>query len=354
MLGQEPLSARIEHVLPASTEGKFHRARQFASVTGSLVSPLPSKALLTYSRRFLNEVKGLLDKQQFDLVLINGADLLWLLPHLPPGIPRILLAHNIEHQLYLSQINGLYRGSLLLRGVLMRDWRRLRDYEMSGMRRIENIIFLSNQDAEFAHGEITGTNTLLVPPIFDYQRPERVGSTDTEAGLQIGFMGNFGWWPNREGLHWFLKEVFPHTSGDTLLHLFGEQSNEAAPRHSRIVKHGFLAKTQDIWPICDFMICPIHSGGGVNVKFAEAVYNRVPVLATSFGARGLPLQSDPGIVLLNSAAEWVAFLRSPGARALRLRRLPAAIAETFAMQSHAKSVQSFVRDAMRRVGPLTA
>ncbi|MBC7790735.1 MAG: hypothetical protein H7Z74_12375 [Anaerolineae bacterium] len=77
-------------------------------------------------------------------------------------------------------------------------------------------------------------------------------------------------------------------------------------------------------------------------------------MATSFGARGLPLQSDPGIVLLNSAAEWVAFLRSPGARALRLRRLPAAIAETFAMQSHAKSVQSFVRDAMRRVGPLTA
>ncbi len=304
--------------------------------------------LLTYSRCFLSDVQVLLDKQKFDLVLINGSDLLWLLSHLPPGIPKILLAHNIEHQLFLSQINGLYAGSRLARGALMRDWRRLRDYEMAGMRQVENIIFLSSQDAEFALAENPDTNVLIVPPMFGYQPPERLGSRNTEAGLQIGFMGNFGWWPNREGLRWFLREVFPHTSIDTRLHLFGDKSREAAPRNPRIVNHGFVPKIEAIWPICDFMICPIHTGGGVNVKFAEAVYNRVPVLATSFGARGLSLQSDPGIVLLDGAAEWVSFLCSPAARALRSRRVAESISDTLAMQSHAEPVQSFVLDVMQR------
>ncbi|MBA3558083.1 MAG: hypothetical protein H0W30_05735, partial [Gemmatimonadaceae bacterium] len=30
LLGQDPLGAQIEQVLPASTQGRFHRARQLA------------------------------------------------------------------------------------------------------------------------------------------------------------------------------------------------------------------------------------------------------------------------------------------------------------------------------------
>ena len=312
------------------------------------MSSLPSKALLTYSRSFLNDVRRSLHEQKFDLILLNGSDLLWLLPHLPRGIPRILLAHNIEHQLFLSQINTLYQSSRLLKSVLMRDWHRLRDYEMSGMRQVENVIFLSWQDAEFALGENPSIQGLIVPPIFDYPSVQRHAATDSSGGIDLGFMGNFGWWPNREGLRWFLEEVFPHTSDDTRLHLFGEHARDAAPHHLRIVNHGFLPKLQDIWPICDFMICPIHSGGGVNVKVAEAVYNRMPVLASSFGARGLPLKPDPGIVLLDRADEWVSFLCSSAARALRARSLPASMAEAFSMDSHSEPVQGFVRDVMKR------
>ncbi len=348
LLEREPLGARIEHILPASARRKVHRARQLTSLARSLVSPLPSKAVLTYSRRFLNDVRRSLDARKFDLVLLNGSDLLWLLPHLPQGIPRILVAHNIEHQLFLSQINSVYKGSRILRSLLMRDWRRLRDYEMSGMRSAENVIFLSSQDAEFALGEDPGLQRLIMPPTFDYPSAQGGGSKDLRGGIDIGFMGHFGWWPNREGLRWFLKEVFPHTTDDTRLHLFGEQALDAAPPHPRIVVHGFLPELQDIWSICDFMICPIHSGGGVNVKFAEAVYNRMPVLASSFGARGLPLKPDAGIVLLDNAQEWVAFLCSPAARVLRAQILPAALSEQLSMDSHRESVHRFVQNVIKR------
>ena len=313
----------------------------------SLVAKLPSKPLLTRSPRFIRNVHAMLGSRDFDLVLINGSDLLWLIPELPYHIPKILIAHNIEHQLFLSQIDATYPRSRLLRGILLRDWRHLRDYEMSGMRLVENIIFLSSLDARFALGQNSRIQALTIPPIFDYPAPEERGPKGVGEGIRIGFMGNFRWWPNQEGLGWFLKEVFPQTTGDTRLHLFGEASGRIA-RDARVVNHGFVANMADIWRTCDFMICPIHRGGGVNVKFAEAVYNRMPVLATSFAARGLPLEPDPSVVLLDRADEWVSFLLSPAARELRARRLPARMANAFAMESHVQSVQGFVQSAIAR------
>ena len=347
LLQRAPLSAQIECVVPTYTRRRSHRGRQLTSLARTLVSPLPSKALFTYSRRFRNDVQRMLRTRGFDLILLNGSDLLWLLPQLPRGLPVILMAHNIEHQLFLSQINSLHPSSRLLRGALMRDMRRLVDYEMSGLRRVENIVFLSRRDAEFAVGENPNINAIIVPPIFDDQSSDIRCFRHSPDGMHLGFVGNFGWWPNREGLRWFLKEVFPHTGDNTRLHLFGEQS-QSAPRHARIVNHGFVPRTQDIWPICDFMICPAICGGGVNVKLAEAVYNRMPVLATSFGATGLPLESDPGIVVLDRAEEWVSFLRSPAACALRSRRLPASVADAFAMASHVERAHSFIQDVIQR------
>jgi len=341
-----PLNAEIRVVFPTSAKRKFHRGRQVASLARSLVSSLPSKALLTHSRKFRRDFQQVLRDEQFDLVLLNGSDLLWLLPYVPAKIPRILVAHNIEHQLFQSQIDSLYPDSRVRRAALMRDCNRLREFEMSGIRNVNNVIFLSKDDAEFALTENPGVNSLTVPPIFDGIRASCGRSRDSRSGLQIGFMGNFAWWPNREGLRWFLKEVFPHTGPDTRLHLFGDRSAEAAPADSRIVNHGFIADPRDIWSRCDFMICPIRFGGGVNVKFAEAVYNRVPVLASSFAARGLPLERDPGIVLLDSTDQWIEFLRSPAALALGSRSLPHSIGDAFAMQPQITRVQTFVQRVM--------
>ena len=125
-----PLNAQIVPVPPTYAPETLHRLRQFSSLTRSLLSPLPSKAEFTHSGRFLRAVQRLLREHEFDLVLLNGSDLLWLLPELPSHIPRILLTHNIEYDLYLTQINSVNLPLNLLRCMLLRDWRRLRDYEI--------------------------------------------------------------------------------------------------------------------------------------------------------------------------------------------------------------------------------
>jgi hypothetical protein len=353
LLDRPPLSAQVEPILAPSAGGKFHRLRQAASLAWSPFSPLPAKALFTYARRFRQEFARRLREREHALVLLNGADLLWLLPEIPPGVPCVVFAHNLEHQLYLSQINSVTPPWPALRRLLLRDQARLRDYELRGLSQAGRAVFLSSQDAASALAECRDLRALVLPPLFDYAPCERPEPRDEGGVLQIGFPANFDWWPNREGLRWFLREVFPYAGEGLRLHLFGEGSERVAPRHPRIVAHGFLPSVQDVWLVCDFFVCPIFSGGGVNVKLAEAVYNHAPVVASAFAARGLPLKPDPGIVLLDRAEDWVGFLRSPAAQAMRSRRVAPDLAGAFAAGTHAQAVQAFFREALQAAG-LTA
>jgi glycosyltransferase involved in cell wall biosynthesis len=350
LLERPPLAARITVVPPPRPADRWHRLRQILSVARSLTSSLPAKIEFARSRGLLQAVRRRLREQEFDLVLLNGSDLLWLLPELPDHLPRVLVAHNIEHDLHRTHLDTLRRPWRLLRPLLLRDWKRLHDYEMTAMSRIADVIFLSARDAELARRECPNINPIVIPPLFDYPRAEWARTPHSNGQLDIGLLANFRWWPNRQGLQWFLKEVFPQILGTTRLHLFGEHSQQMAAHHPRVVGHGFVPRIQDVWARCDFMVCPIFYGGGVSVKFAEIVYNGVPVVASSFAARGVPLEPHPSIVLLEGAEDWIRFLRSPAAQELSRRRGPSPLARTFALESHVAPVQAFISEAARRRG----
>lgn len=206
LLQRSPLNARIQWVFPASAHTRFHKLRRLTSVARSLVSALPAKAAFTYSRGFLGSVRQLLKEGEIDLVVLNSGDLLWLSSEFPSELPCILLAHNIEHLLFRSRLNGLGSATIPLRRILLRDWRRLQKFEIAGMKRVRNVIFLSSDDCEFALQKLPDLKTLVVPPLFDYPPLEQPQSRGETGYVEIGFLANFQWWPNREGLRWFLKE----------------------------------------------------------------------------------------------------------------------------------------------------
>ena len=110
----------------------------------------------------------------------------------------------------------------------------------------------------------------------------------------------------------------------------------------RVGKDG-AGQIDEVWRGCDILISPESSGGGVSVKLAEAVYNRKPVLARKHAVRGLGLEADPAIVLLDGPQEWVEFLNSGAAMALARRSVSEKVAMTFAAETHRDAVQQFVR-----------
>jgi hypothetical protein len=182
-----------------------------------------------------------------------------------------------------------------------------------------------------------------VPPLLNGTPAPRPADLDAASGIEIGMMANFEWWPPQQGVRWFLREVFPHLHSGVRLHLFGKRSQAVATDHSGVVKHGYVPDIDAVWSTCHFMICPVFAGGGISVKLAEAVCRGVPVLATRYSARGLPIDSDPAIVLRETAGEWIEFLNSGAARELgRLSPSPRMIAR-FLPENHVDRFAHFLR-----------
>lgn len=317
LLRASPFDAEVVSVPAADLSWQAHRARRYVAFARSLVSGLPAKFQFQRSRQMLEGVMGLLGNQEFDLILLNGSDLLWILPHLPHQPARILLAHNIEHRHYADQIQFEYPRPSLQRALLLKDRSRLEKQELEGLRAVGNVVFLSAEDEAYARRECPQLFTMTVPPLLNGACAQRPASLNSTSGIEIGMLANFEWWPSQQGVHWFLKEVLPYLHSGVRLHLFGKGSDDIASDSLRVVKHGYVPELDVVWSTCDFMICPVLAGGGVSIKLADAVCRGVPVLATRYSVRGLPIDSDPAIVLLETAGEWIEFLNSNATRDLR-------------------------------------
>jgi len=330
---------------------KWRRFAQAYSLVQSSVSTLPAKAIFLQSRHFLDEVNARIRSAHWDVVILNGSDLLWISEYLPSSIPRILVAHNIEHLLFYSQIQNLSWAYRPVRGLLCKDWQRLQDFELQGISLTGNVIFLSTEDAGYAAGYCKGLRSVTIPPLFDYQ-PLYQTRKKASPILDIGYLGNFGWWPNQLGLRWFASEVLPHVTAPVRLNLFGHGSC-GRQRDRRIVGHGIVERIERIWASCDFLICPAFSSGGVSVKLAEAAYNSMPVLANRNAARGLTLGDDPALVLLDDPREWVELLNSTAARDLAGRSVSEKTAARFSMNSHKDVLDEFVKTVISHQPGLT-
>jgi hypothetical protein len=349
LLRQFPLNATVD-LAPARSEPTRHRGlRQLASIARGLVSPLPSKALFLHTDVFRARVSQAARSGKYQLVIINGSDLLWLLEDLQDSPPVIVVAHNIEHFLYKSQIQHLPPKFKPLRPVLMRDLLKLRRFELAGLGQAVNTIFLSSRDAARASSLCPNLNAITVPPVFDYPGCSRDLSLP-DRPLDVGFVGNFQWWPNRISLHWLVREVLPHTENAIRLHLFGPNMEQAGFDHPAVVKHGMVESFGDVANRCSLLVCPAGSGEGINVKLAEAVYNRIPVLCTSHAVRGFPpsTRDDPAVVVRDAPREWADFLKSDSARTLAAKRVSEEAASEYSIERHKSRVQQFVSGILAR------
>lgn len=343
LLRSSPFEAEVVPVPPAPLSWTAHRVRRYFALVQSLVSGRPAKFQFQYSRHMLAAVGQFLHERHFDLILLNGSDLLWMLPHLPPGPARMLFAFNIEHLLYADQIHARYPHPSIKKDLLLKDCARLREQELAGLQAVGNVLFLSTDDEAYAHRECPQLVTITVPPLMSGKRVPRPTRLNTTPGIEIGMLANFEWWPSQQGVRWFLREVLPHLHSGIRLHLFGQGSQDVATHHPRVMKHGYVPELDAVSSTCDFMICPVFGGGGVSVKLAEAVCRGLSVLATRYATRGLPIDPDPAIVLRESASEWIEFLNSSAARELRHLSPSPRIIARFLPENHAGRLAEFLK-----------
>ena len=110
----------------------------------------------------------------------------------------------------------------------------------------------------------------------------------------ILMVGSFNYYPNVEGLHHFIKYIFPKIRRDVSnasLYVIGKMGDEnlrtLCLNTDGVVSLGFVENLEEQYAKAHCVIIPIYKGTGTSVKLIEAMSLGRAVVTTPCGARGL-------------------------------------------------------------------
>ncbi len=282
------------------------------------------------SPEFAARLKELVRTDQFDVVHFDGAFVAWYahwlaaegdgsgeLPAWQTQLPRVLRAHNVEHIIWrrLSEqernpLKGWYFGHLA---------GRMRDFEKWMLPGFDAVAAITDDDearlqalAEEASGRLT---VIPAPANTSRFRPDPARRPRPRT---VFMLGSLNWLPNREGVDWFLREVWPQAHGELPeleLHIAGVEPpphlSSRPPGQEQVFVHGFVESAPDFMQTYELMLVPLLSGGGMRVKIVEGMALGKAIVSTSVGAEGIVSREGEQQLLLlrDGAAAWLATLR---------------------------------------------
>lgn len=229
---------------------------------------------------------------KFDLIHI---DMLPLMAHVPSNhtAPVVLNAHNVEHHLLAARVGVEPRVGA--RAYLRTQVSRLRNFEAAACRRASAILACSDDDARQLRQMAPATSVHVVPNGVDLQfnQPD-----DTSVRPdQMVFVGQMGWFPNRDGVEWFLADILPRIlqqRTNARFVLVGKHAGLAVPDALRthVELAGFVPDVRTPVRESAVYVVPLRAGSGTRLKVLEAMALGKAIVTTHIGAEGIEL--EPG------------------------------------------------------------
>jgi glycosyltransferase involved in cell wall biosynthesis len=325
------------------------------SAFGALKNLLFSRHPYNVVRFIEAEVCGvlgrLLSNEKFDIIQFEGTFVAWYNEWLdseelrPERTKSVLRAHNVEytiwHMLAKREANPLKR--FLLRKMATR----LEKFEREYLTYFDAVAAITEDDAQRLRALHCPEPIVFIPAGADLARlqPDPAIRPNPRTLFMIG---SLDWLPNQEGVEWLLREVWPTFHAefpDVELHIAGRN----APAHllnlkaDNVIMHGFVESAPAFMQTHGLMLVPLLSGGGMRVKIIEGMAVGKAILSTKLGAEGIAVRDGHDIVLRDSAAEWLAFLRTWVRGEVALSEIGANAARTAAeVYDNRRVVQRFV------------
>lgn len=130
--------------------------------------------------------------------------------------------------------------------------------------------------------------------------------------FDLVFVGSMDWMPNVDGIEWFLADVLPiikASKPEVRLAIVGRNPPAAIAAKSDDKTVTVTGTVPDVRPFLwqsALSIVPLRVGGGTRLKIFEAMAAGTPVIATTIGAEGLPVQHGHTIEIADTAQDFAA------------------------------------------------
>ena len=225
--------------------------------------------------------------------------------------------HNVEFDVHRR--TAAHSDRLLRRAYAAAQWRWTRNAERRFGRQARLLLATSERDRHLFESELQIEGPVVIPNGIDLEEFRPVPAVRNPIIL---FSGLMSYYPNQQGIRWFLDEVFPSLLG-AVPRVKLVVAGAAPPQWLLARRSGNVEVTgrvEDMRPYiasAAVVIAPLHIGGGTRVKILEAQAMRRPVVSTTIGAEGLRQRDGHTLLLGDDARDFARhvarLLQDPGA-----------------------------------------
>jgi glycosyltransferase involved in cell wall biosynthesis len=285
-------------------------AAKWCWVTMAMVSylkPSPYDVNWLTNRSMGRFLDGLSKTETFDLIHV---DTIGLYPYISAftETPVVLNHHNIESHMMRRRFEKEKKG--LNKIYFHRESAKLKRMEQSVCGKCAVNLVVSQLDGIRLKENAGDVRIFVISNGVDieYFHPIKAIGERREGLI---FAGAMDWYPNREAVLFFLKEIWPKLHKEkperhaTFLGRNPPSELLEAAKNSAVLVPGFV---DDVRPYLDdagIYVCPIRDGGGTRLKILDALAMAKPLVATGLGVEGLDLVDGVHYLRAETAEEFV-------------------------------------------------
>jgi polysaccharide biosynthesis protein PslH len=273
----------------------------------SLFTRLPWMILRDDRSDMSNLVREVSGANQYDIIHADQTNMAQYALQITGG-KKILDTHNALWVLYKRL--GETTSSRLMKWLLQRDWKLLRDYEGWLCSQFDEIIAVSQEDRHALQKASQDSREIHVIPIA-VDLDENPVINRKPGGNHIIHIGTMYWPPNIDGMLWFIQDIFPlirNAVPETILDVIGARPPKELLDYSNpengINVTGYIEDTAPYIEQAALMVVPLRSGGGMRVKILNALAQGIPVVTTTIGCEGIEVENGKHLYTADTPAEF--------------------------------------------------
>jgi glycosyltransferase involved in cell wall biosynthesis len=230
---------------------------------------------------------------------------------------RILNAHNFDYELVLMNYNKAKTDDKVSKPKLEaieEHLNLLKTYEYNINTYFDEIWVCSDDDAEkFRHVNAnTQVTFYTLPNGSDIE--ERQFQTLKNDYSKLLFVGSLNYFPNYNGLQWFVENIFMHLPNKFKLNIVGKSPNINNFRYVEANKNiNLIGEVDDVkkeYGDHDILIVPLLEGSGTRLKILEAMSYGKLVVSTAKGIEGINAIHQVHYLEFNTLDEFKTLLQS--------------------------------------------
>ncbi len=261
------------------------------------------------SKDFAEKLVNLLRSENFDIVQLEG---LYLSPYVElirkhSNAKIVMRAHNVEYE--ILERYAEFEKSILKRYWLKLQAKRLKSYELGRIHLYDAIIPITERDAQILRAD--GIPSIVIPAGFEIENSEGIDFENVEFP-SLFYIGALDWFPNQQGLEWFLKNVWGKINRrfpDLKFYIAGRNSDKweflRKNKFPNVEVVGEVENSKEFMKTKAIMVVPLFAGSGIRVKIIEAMSLGKVVISTTIGAEGIKYKDGENILIADSDDEFV-------------------------------------------------